>query len=439
MNSAVERARERIVAQKTRLPAMFAKVDFDRDPERFTRDPAPSISPTRDAFGVKVTDDDLDLVRAYTMLGDEVGDAYAMLMPKFGFRGLVDMLVAACDRGVETIEGAPDQLVAFIRAMEATPSWVNMDLVREGARRDLIGTAVIAPFAIRGAFIATFLNKYSALPMALTGTLTNDTAAKRVNETATFFAVTTLPDALDRFGEGFKAAAMVRLMHSMVRVNALRSNSWDSAVYGVPIPQVDQMPAGLIPIFLLSYRMLREGRREFTPAERAQVELARYRCFLLGLPEDILSDSAEGIVRFMNARNSTLRNGFDDATCGALVRATLAAYLPADRSLTSRIQAAFERRFAKTFFLKHFLGGDERISRAMGVNISAGDKATAVLVAIWLGLQTGFYSLTRKIPGLSGWTDRALVKRIRKLLKRYGHAAFESDSGQYRPASSPAA
>ncbi len=156
--------------------------------------------------------------------------------------------------------------------------------------------------------------------MALTGTLTNDTAAKRVNETATFFAVTTLPDALDRFGEGFKAAAMVRLMHSMVRVNALRSNSWDSAVYGVPIPQVDQMPAGLIPVFLLSYRMLREGRTEFTPSERAQVELARYRCFLLGLPEDILSDTAEGIVRFMNARNSTLRNGFDDATCGALVR-----------------------------------------------------------------------------------------------------------------------
>lgn len=438
MSPAVERARARIAAQKAQLPAMFAKVDFDADPERFTRDPAPSISPNRDAFGVKVSDDDLELVRAYTMLGDEVGDAYAMLMPKLGFRGLVDMLTTACDRGLEAVEGAPPELVAFIRAMEATPDWVNMDLVREGARLDLIGTAVIAPFAIRGAFIATFLNKYSALPMALTGTLTNDTAAKRVNETATFFAVTTLPDALDRFGEGFKAAAMVRLMHSMVRVNALRSNSWDSAVYGVPIPQVDQMPAGLIPVFLLSYRMLREGRTEFTPSERAQVELARYRCFLLGLPEDILSDTAEGIVRFMNARNSTLRNGFDDATCGALVRATLAAYLPADRSLSSRVQAAFERRFAKTFFLKHFLGGDIAISRAMGVDITFTDKAAAVLVALWLGMQTGFYSLARKVPGLGGWTDRALVRRIGKLLKRYGHAKFESDAAKYRPSSAAA-
>ena len=31
------------------------------------------------------------------------------------------------------------------------------------------------------------MNKYAALPMALTGTLSNDTAARRVNETATFF------------------------------------------------------------------------------------------------------------------------------------------------------------------------------------------------------------------------------------------------------------
>ena len=37
---------------------------------------------------------------------------------------------------------------------------------------------------------------------------------------------------------------MVRLMHSMVRVNVLRTGRWDLVVYGVPIPQVDQMPAG---------------------------------------------------------------------------------------------------------------------------------------------------------------------------------------------------
>ena len=89
---------------------------------------------------------------------------------------------------------------------------------------------------------------------------------------------------------------MVRLMHSMVRFNAIRSGRWDVSVYGVPIPQVDQMPAGLIPIFLMAFKMVGQGRRDFTAAERAQVELARYRCFLLGLPEELLATVHPALV-----------------------------------------------------------------------------------------------------------------------------------------------
>jgi hypothetical protein len=434
MSLAVERARRRIAAQKVRLPVMYASVDFAEQPERFTDDPQFAVSRDRAPYGVALTDDDLELVRAYTMLGDEVGDAYAALIPKYGFRNLVGMLVTACDKGLGAVDDAPPELTAFIRAMEATPEWVDMDLVRQGMREDRLSTAVLAPFAIRGAFIATFLNKYSALPMALTGTLSNETAAKRVNETATFFATTVLPGALERHGEGFKAAAMVRLMHSMVRFNALRSGRWDSKVYGIPIPQVDQMPAGLIPIFLLSFSMMAEGRTEFTPAERAKVELARYRCFLLGLPEDLLADTPQGIVRAMTARNTTLRQGFDDETCGALVRATLAAYLPNRETPAARLHNALEKRFAKVIFLKQFLKGDKAAARRMGVEIGGLDLATFALVAAWIGLQTSFYRFARRVPGLRDRADADLVGRIRKLLGMYGHAEFVSDASRYKPA-----
>jgi hypothetical protein len=123
-----------------------------------------------------------------------------------------------------------------------------------------------------------FMNKYSALPMALTGALSNKTAARRVKETATFFTTTVIPGALDRHGAGFKSAAMVRLMHSMVRFNVLtRGDQWDVKTYGVPIPQIDQMPVALMPIFPLAQKALRKGRTTFTPAERARVDLARYR------------------------------------------------------------------------------------------------------------------------------------------------------------------
>lgn len=437
--TSIEQVRAKVALQKSLLPELYGNIDFDRDPERFTHDPAVALVRDRAPGGVAVTDDDLERVRAYTMLGDVVADAYAALMPQFGFRKLIAMLTEACDRGVENVAEAPPELVAFIRAMEQTPAWLDMDMVREGARLERNATAHLSPFAVRGAFIATFLNKYSALPMALTGTLSNDTAARRVNETATFFATTTLPGALERRGEGFKAAAMVRLMHSMVRCNAMRSGRWDAAVYGMPIPQVDQMPAGLIPVFLMAFKLIKDGRRTFTAEERARVEVSRYRCFLLGLPEDLLADTPEGVVRLMTARNSTLRTGYDDATCGELVRATLSAYLPPDRSWPNRRHNTLELSFAKTFFLREFLKGDRKFAKAMGVPISKRDEAIFLLGALMITTQMAAFKLADSIPGVRELADRALVGRIRRLLHRYGHAEFTTDASKYKPTGVPAA
>jgi hypothetical protein len=434
MSLSIDQVRARVASQKTLLPTLYGNVDFDAVPERFTPDAAKAVVRDRAPLGVRVTQDDLDRVQAYTMLGDIVADAYAALIPQYGFRRLIDMLTTACEHGVEAVADAPPQLLAFIADMEATPDWVDMDLVREGARLDLNATAHLAPFAIRGAFVATFLNKYSALPMALTGTLSNDTAARRVNETATFFATTVLPGALERYGAGFKAAAMVRLMHSMVRFNAIRSGRWDVSVYGVPIPQVDQMPAGLIPIFLMAFKIVGQGRRQFTREERAKVELARYRCFLLGLPEDLLADTPEGVVRIMTARNSTLRQGFDDETCGALIRATLAAYLPPDRSPANRLHDRIERRFAKAFFLRHFMNGDRAAAARIGIQVEPADRLVFAAVALGVVAQMAAFKAADRVPVVRDLADAVLVRRVERLLARYGHAEFATDAAKYRPA-----
>jgi len=438
MSTRLEQIRTRVASQQTLLPSLYGQIDFEYMPERFTEDASLAIVKDRAPMGVAMTDHELELVRAYTMLGDIVADAYAALMPAYSFRRLIDMLREACERGVEQVDGAPPELVAFIRDMERIPDWVDMDLVREGARLDLNATANVSPYAIRGAFIATFLNKYSALPMALTGTLSNETAARRVRETAHFFACTVLPGALERSGEGFKAAAMVRLMHSMVRVNVLRSGRWDASVYGVPIPQVDQMPAGLIPVFLLAFRMLREGRRTFTPGERAQVEMARYRCFLLGLPEDLLAETPEGIVRMMTARNTTLRDGFDDETCGSLIRATLAAYLPQDRSLSSLVFDQLERRFAKLIFVEHFLGGNREWAGKIGIEIGTDDLVVGSLVGAGITLQMKAFEIAEWIPGVREVASSILQKRVEQQIESYGHARFATDASKYRPTAAAA-
>jgi hypothetical protein len=429
---------DRVDSQKAHVPAMYGQFDFRLRPERLS-DPdggGAQMAGVSEAERARVFANPALLRRleGYTLMGDTVADAYAALMPQHGFRRLVDMLVLACDKGVEAVQDAPPELVAFIRAMEATPDWVDMAMVERGAAQLRNATAHLAPYAIRGAFIATFMNKYAALPMALTGTLSNKTAARRVKETGTFFATSVMPGALERHGPGFKAAAMVRLMHSMVRFNVLSRSRWDQAVYGFPIPHVDQMPAGLIGDFLMARAVLREGRTSFTEDERARLELSRYRCFLLGLPQELLADTPQGIIDLWLARYATIRDGWDDATCGALLRATMEARLVPGDSLAERVQESFEKSFAKLYFLINFCDGKTERALEMGVPITAGDRARAVLVALLVNLRMMAYNLALKVPGLAAIADRRLVAKIARLLESYGHAEFTTDAAAYRPA-----
>jgi mpaB/rubber oxygenase-like protein len=435
MHPSLAQVHDRIELQKSALPQMYGDVDFTQTPERYTQDVAQSSLPPSLHSMAPPPADMVARVKAYTMLGDVTADAYAALMGEYGFRRLVDMLTTACDEGLEAVPDAPPELVALIAEMETRPDWLDMDMVRKGAALNRLPMAVTSPWMIRGAFLATFMNKYTALPMAITGTLGYSTSARRVNETATFFTVTTLPGALEPRGEGFKAAAMVRLMHSMVRFNILRKmKSWDVSVYGIPVPQVDQMPAGLIDVFLLAYQMLDEGRTEFTADERARVEFSRYRCYLLGLPEDLLMNTPQGIVDIMNARGASIRQGFDDETCGTLVRATLEAYLPPDRKLGHRIFNALEKRLARLVLVKHFLGGDSQKAREIGVPVGPLDYAVALGLFPYISAKMALYRFALSVPGLRGIADRRLTALIRKLLKRYGHAEFTSDPEAYRPA-----
>lgn len=439
MTAALDTIARRVRDQATALPDLFGRFDFDRPPERWAAE-AEAVSELGRVKGIDRAAylGDADLVariREYTMLGDRTGDAYAALMPKLGFQRSVAMLVEACDKGVEAVEDAPPELVALIREMEAKPDWVDMELVEEGAAYERNATANLAPFLIRGAFIATFLNKYSALPMALTGTLGHATAARRVKETATFFATTALPGALRRFGPGFKAAAMVRLMHSMVRVNVLsRPGMWDAETYGVPIPQLDQMPAGLIPIYFLSQDVLKSGRTSFNRIERGRVELARYRCFLLGLPEDLLADTPQEIVRIWRTRSATLRYEYDDPICGGLLRATMEAELSTDPSPAGRVKRRLERSVSRVFFVKAFLNGDAE--RAVGVGVPVGRRDHLIYGATMLALagRMTAYRVASRLPVLRHLADRRLVRRINRQLAGYGRAEFQSDAAHYRPA-----
>ena len=435
-SSEVSMYRDCVLAQKEAIPAIYGDVDFSILPERYVSgvDLGNSLPSRYKPYAQRALSDPerVENIRNYTMMGDGVADAYAALIPEYGFRTLVAMLEDACENGIEAVSNAPKELVTFIHAMEATPDWVDMDLVEKGARQERIPLVTISPFAIRGAFIATFMNKYTALPMTMTGTLSDSKSARRVLETASFFTATAMPGAMARFGRGFQAAAKVRLMHSMVRYNIMQSGEWDVATYGIPIPQVDQMPAGLIGIFLLSFKLLGKGRTHFTSAERERVEMARYRCFLLGLPQDLLGETPQEIVDLIMARALSLREEFDDDTCGELVRGTMDAELLDDPSVRGRIHSWMERGFSKYFLIQNFCDGKTARAEKIGIHYRLEDKlATAVTILVIIA-SSGFYTLGMRIPGLRSLLDKKLVNKIASLLDSYGHADFITDASEYK-------
>lgn len=438
MTSATESLQLRVQAQRSHNPTMYGSIDFSRVPERFTEQLSDASTLPKRLAGERpallANRDRVALLRAYTMLGDPVADAYAALLPQLGGGRLITMLQTACASSTEHVPNAPPELQAFISEMEQTPAWLDGRLIERGARLQRNEYAHITPYAIRGAFFATFMNKYSALPMAITGALSSATAARRVKETQTFFSTSVLPGALGRHGEGFAAAAMVRLMHSMVRFNVLvRRSDWDASVNGVPIPQVDQMPAGLIGVFLLARRVLHEGRSWFTYDERAIVELSRYRCFLLGLPEQLLAVEPHAINELMLTRAATLRAGFDDATCGALMRATMAAELSEDTSLLGRLDTNLERGFSKIFFLRNFVDGDRRAAARMGVAVEGADFAWAAAAVAWIVSHVLAYRVAARVPLLRELADQRLIHKLRKQLTRHGRAEYTTHAERYRP------
>jgi hypothetical protein len=438
MNTSIAELAKNVSAQAEQIPSMYGRVDFSIAPERFAVEPGaqtdlePEFAARRPEL--LANEDLVALIKAYTMHGDPVADAYAALIPAHGFGPLVKMLEDVCDRGLEKVPAAPPELVRFIQEMERFPARLDMKLIEQGARIERNTYAHVAPFIIRGGFIGTFMNKYTALPMALTGALSSKTAAHRVHETATFFTSTVMPGALDRYGDGFKAAAMVRLMHSMVRFNILsRGDRWDVKTYGIPIPQVDQMPVGLAPVFQLARKALRQGRTTFTPAERARVELAQYRCFLLGLPEDLVPDTPARVVDILLTRHATLRKEFDE-TCGGLVHATMTADLTLDRSLRGRFYTWLEHGVSKAYFVSKYMHGDRHAAAKVGVPVGVPDYVAAAAAGVLITATMAPYAIASHIPGISDAADRSLVRHLTKLLARYGHAEFTTNADAYRPA-----
>ena len=134
----------------------------------------------------------------------------------------------------------------------------------------------------------------------------------------------------------------------------------------------------------------------------------------------------------MLVRMATIRKDFDDDTCGALVRGTMEAKL----SHLDGVLGRFEPSLAKLYLLEVYLGGDRAAAAAIGVPVTRVDRLIGGLCWMMVQAASRLYDLLLKTPGLKGVAERRLVAKLNRVMKRYGHAEFETDAKNYQPARS---
>jgi hypothetical protein len=187
----------------------------------------------------------------------------------------------------------------------------------------------------------------------------------------------------------------------------------------------------------MAAKVLRKGRTEFTEEQRANVELSRYRCFLLGLPEDLLGESPQEIVDLLTARHVSLREAYDDETCGALVRGTMSADLFDTSSIRGRVHAWLENGFSRFVLVESFLDGDAKRAASIGITFGPRERVAAAAAVAVVVAKTTFYRVGLRLPVVSTHLDSRLNARLAALLDMYGHADFVTDADQYKLSVTP--
>lgn len=416
--------------QKTLAPSVYGPLDLDIVPERFRTELGEnSILRGNPRYEALLADTrKVELFRQLTLMGDPLADAFAAKIPEIGFPRARAMVERAAELGIDAVSDAPAELVALMRSMEETPDWVDWDKIDRAGDDARLMIALAGEAIVRVAFMMTYVNGYQGLPMVITGALTSDSAAKRMKETVSTFKLAALPDALRRGGVAYKSAVMVRVMHAMVRTSLLRRpQTWDYRVYGVPIPQVDQMGAAFpITYRYAQYALARGGR--FNDAMGASVEITRRLASLLGMHDQFLSNDPAQIVETWQMCQVTLRHQTDPR--GRLLNdATLNAYRRRGRGRFDRALHEIDVR-ATRFMYTQMVG--RRTALAMGVDANSLDALAAAAELVPAGIGFGALSVLKRIGPIGERIDARSIVEIERQLAKEGSAEYRTDERTYR-------
>lgn len=404
--------RDCIAAQKEIAPSVYGKLDLNFVPERFISPLQKGASPNTHL--PLVDEQDVEFFRQSTLMGDPFADELAaVMMDSLGIqkgRALFDETLA---RGISSVPDAPPAMVRFFEHLERIPDWLDMDLIEYRTSKARLKIGCFMELFTRGHFAIVYEDDYAALPMIITGRLTNDGAARRMRDTSSLTRATAFPGSMLRGGVGFRQFAKVRLAHAMVRVNLLRSpKTWDIKKYGVPLSQTDSPGPVNLAVYYLAKSRLKKGKAA-SKLDEAEMMYWRYMGYLNGVHDYSGSLDFSEIIGKWDARRATHRVNKMPERYIPVIQANLNCYMRRTHTAWDRFIDFLDRKAAKAIYSK-VVG--KKAAAEFGVKAKWADELAFLVHAAIKFVEYGAVELAGATPAGRSFRERYADRKLKMFL-----------------------
>ncbi|MGB3301483.1 oxygenase MpaB family protein [Gordonia sp. (in: high G+C Gram-positive bacteria)] len=279
----------------------------ERHPEKPRRLPA-GIELASRLLGIgKPTGAEFAKLGELLMAGDPMMDGVVDEMATAGMSQTRPLFEQALTDGIDTVDGAPPQMEAFFRHIEATPDWVDEGQLALAAQVMQSGGAdglyIARDVALMGGYQFSGFNQ----TLLRTGALTKG-SNKRFAETSRWALDVISPGGLNVRGAGYRSTIRVRFIHSMVRKHVESMPDWDNTRWGLPINQTDMAATLVGSLVAPSIGVVGLGLVNNPREYQAIAHLTRYVGWLIGVDEAYQPHSfrdAVGILAHTSAALAT--------------------------------------------------------------------------------------------------------------------------------------
>ena len=247
------------------------------------------------------------------MVGDEPMDRLVAWMSSTGSPEARAQFEQALVEGIDNVPAAPAELREFFTGVEATPDWVDWNLIARGRRALSVGGAdgiyIARDVALLGGYTFSGFNK----TLLRTGALEKG-STKRFAETMQWaLDVISDDDALRPGGLGYRSTIRVRLIHAFVRRHVTAMDDWRSDEWGLPVNQTE-MAATLVGALVAPAAAGMALGIFSRPADLdAIAHVTRYAGWLIGVRDDLLPVDFRSSIRVLSTTLSAL-NDPDETT-----------------------------------------------------------------------------------------------------------------------------